>query len=509
MQLPSQILPKHQPLAPRPQPGSTGRHPRAGQAQPKFGSLNLPPNATSQFLRDILGVWVPKMPLTRSKSQFFEDAFLENVENIAFYFAIPIAAPVFAKGLTKLYGAKDVTVERIGSSWKELAKELGHDALKKGGPLVGAKIGTLVAVITFAAGWEYMVQHVKNVITAKQFNTKNFAAVAGLESAKTVAQAGEMDPVEKTKRRAWQVGSLMAGGFTLAALLPKLVANHQFVENAAPKVLTYFHFGSNEKKGVIFDLTKPMLATLAGIGACSYIDAARDWLERKETALRLCLVIPYMLVGKELAGNALAKIVDHTSIDVEKDGKIKPQKVKAVLKQYYEGTGLHPSLLKGGSLWEQFKNPDTLLDLNKVKDSLAEEFEKVAQKGVKGKIPTAIQEALITKLNLVGIGSYLLSAVVCGLGINWLAYRQTKHRYELQQQQLKSRPQPSQPGSPFWLNSAFSGHARPQSPFARLPYQPQYPTSRAPVAPQSAVFGVRQPVSSSWPHYAWPAEPLR
>lgn len=448
------------------------RHQRA--VEPKF--QGIPPNAMSQFTLDLLGVWAPKLPLTRSKAQLFEDAFLENVENGAFYFAIPLTAPLFAKGINWLsnkvepQAAGKLATEQIGSSWKAL----GTTAEKATVKMVGAKMGALLAVLSFAAGYEYMIQHVKNVITAKKFNTKNFTAVAGLEAAKLQAQAGEMDPVEKTKRRAWQVGGLMAGTFGLAAAMPYLAKNSKFIEKLSKKVLTYVNFSSG--KGHHFDITKPLLAILAGIGAVSYIDASRDHLERKENATRLAFVIPYMLFGKEMAGNLLASLLQNSKLDIGDENHVHKKKIKDILGEFKDSSGKPLSFLEQENIWNpkvlfnKFISNESPMNVGMFRSSLGEELEKIPVSKLSG----PIKEAISNRLFLITIGSYGLSALACGLGINWLAYQQTKERYKRQQEQLKlQQPAMVQPATQngFALaNQAIAapgfGRAPQASPFA-------------------------------------------
>lgn len=445
------------------------RHKRA--VEPKF--QGIPPNAMSQFTLDLLGVWAPKIPLTRSKAQFFEDAFLENVENGAFYFAIPFTAPLFAKGINWLsrqvdpHSAEKLATNQIGSSWKAL----GTTAEQATAKLVGAKMGTLLAVLSFAAGYEYMIQHVKNVITAKEFKTKNFAAVAGLEASKLQAQAGEMDPVEKTKRRAWQVGGLMAGTFGLAAAMPFLVKNSRALEAFSKKVLTYVNFNSG--KGHHFDITKPLLATLAGIGAVSYIDASRDSLERKENATRLAFVIPYMLFGKEMAGNLLASLLQNTKLDIGGENRVEKKKIKDILKAFKDSSGKPLSFLEQENIWNpkvlfnKFISKDSPMNVGMFRSTLGEELEKIPARKLAG----PIKEAISNRLFLITIGSYGLSALACGLGINWLAYQQTKERHRRQQEQLKLQQPALQPLAQNGFASmnpsiAFPGFGRAQQPAA-------------------------------------------
>ena len=139
-------------------------------SQPKFGGI--PPNAMSQFGMDLLGVWAPKIPMARSKEQLVEDAFLENVENGAFYFTIPLAAPVIAKvlswanqpGLKLDKQATQNFVNEVGSSWKDLGYKTADDYISKVSAtagkdgkaivqkMLGAKFGTLIGVVSLAGG---------------------------------------------------------------------------------------------------------------------------------------------------------------------------------------------------------------------------------------------------------------------------------------------------------------------------------------------------------------------
>lgn len=433
---------------PTPQPGGFPLNPLpllSRGLSTALQKLPIPENSMKQFLMDLLGVWAPKIPMSRSKEQLAEDAFLENIENGAFYFTIPLTAPLIAKGISSLYGqTKDMTPEqkqawinKIGTSWDELGKGIKTDAgkglgkmetyLQHGGKeathLLGPKLGTLIGVLTLAGGYEYMIQHAKNVMIAKGFGTRNFTAVAGLEGKQNQAAEGEMDPVEKAKRRTFQIGALMGTGFALAAFTPLLVTKFKTGEKVAKKVLEVCNFN----KG--FDITKPILATIAGIGAVSYVDAARDHFERKETGSRLLLVIPYMLFGKELAGNALAWGANKLKVNV--NGQ------KKAINELADGKF---SLLKGG-----FK--DSLKQAATKENFLQLDMSKKAEditKALKGMDQDVIDAVIKRNKWVVGRGSFLLGALVCGVGINWMSYQQTKSRYNKEQEQKQQLNQTQQ-----------------------------------------------------------------
>jgi hypothetical protein len=488
---------------PPPGLGSGASPPTRPASPPKFGKL-LPDNAISQFITDLSGVWgagaLPAL-LLRNKIQFFETTFLEFVEDAAFYFTLPLVGPLAATLLNHAFKPKEVEkrgYKAVGTSLKEYGAEFakqnpgkaGEPLMKTGAEnvsrkLIASKSGAVIAAMGIAAGFEYMIQHVKNVMSAKVFHTKNFTAVAGLEQSQAQVQPGLQDPVEKAKRRGKHVGLGVVGALALAALAPVAVLKSGKAYGFAKKALQYLDFGSNSAKGSLFDLQKPLLAILTGIGAVSYMDAARDPLERKETALRLSVVIPYMLFGKELVGYGLAKYHEHF-------GKV--------------GTGEDARRIKdlgirftnGKSPWQQLFKKDTFLNMGVVEKELTPQFEALAQQGKA--LPEAIKKALSKKHGRIGLWSYILSAAVCGIGINVLAYKKTEGRYKAQQEQQQvaglppgaaahvppGTPFESKPGNPF-NNPAyrpdFGGRTTLQTPPSFRPFQQFPPQSRTQAAP--------------------------
>ncbi len=405
--------------------------PKFGSAAPLGFSNIIGGNAISQFTTDTMGVWAPKMPLIRSKAQFFEETFLEFVEDAAFYFTAPVAGFALAKGFKKAFNLTLAERDSIGT---KLTEKTAETIAPK---VLAAKAGTIVGALAIASGFEYMIQHTKNVITAKSFKTKNFTAVAGLEAAEYKAAKGEMDPVDKAKKRAIQVGVATATVLGAAALAPMYLAKHPagFLAASSKKMLQYVDFGGK------FDINKPIVAILAGVGAVSYIDAARDSLERKETGTRLAVVIPYMLFGKEIAGwglsnyqNAFGKVtskvknakgemeeVTHKIADLRKDFKF------SFRKQEKDGTHIKP--------FAQAGKAESFLNMGVLRDSLNEKFEEIA-KAYPEKGPavfnTSLQEALINRNFKMSIYSYVISAAIAGMGINAIAYAQTRKRHAKQ-----------------------------------------------------------------------------
>lgn len=471
-------------------------HPQSKpSAQPKFGAI--PPNAMSQFALDLLGVWAPKIPMARSKEQLAEDAFLENIENGAFYFTIPLAAPWIAKGISRLHNlgkglnedARKNLVTEIGSSWDKLGSKTAGDYIAKKGAgaaqtMMGAKLGTLIGVLSLAGGYEYMIQHAKNVMIAKGFGTKNFTAVAGLEGKQNQAAEGEMDPVDKAKKRTFQVGALMGSGFALAAATPWLVRKSSLYKKGAEKVLEVCNFNNG------FDITKPILATIAGIGAVSYVDAARDHFERKETGSRLLLVIPYMLFGKELAGNALAWGASKLKVTAA-DGK------KVAINKLVSDADGGFSLLRGGfkDSWKQAGKKETFLQVGMTKK--AKDIEEALK--LKNVNPEVIKAVVNRNKWIVERGSFLLGALVCGIGINWMSYQQTKSRYkkEQEQKQQMAQAQQVQPQAGRTVFQSYGGFAAQGKPLED-PAAAAIAASRV----QTPYYGARQ-VSNPYGYSQW------
>lgn len=445
----------------------------------------LPANAMSQLAADTMGVWAPKIPLTRSKQGFFEDAFLEWAENIPFYLLVPAAAPLFAK----LFAGKRLSPKDIGSSWSVLGKKAiakaGDSAIGK--DLLGAKVGTLLSVLSLSWGWEYMVQHTKNYITAKHLKTTNFEAVAGLEGKTTKVKRGNADPVKKAKKRAKQVGAAVLSGLFLAAAAPKMIEKSLRVENMARKMMRYFNFSGDS-----FDLNKPILASVIGVGVMSYLDAARDKLELKETASRLSLIVPYLLFGKEVSGNLLAKLFNHSKVDgIQGTEKVAIKDVLKGLKSSKTGeAGPDFSFRKEGSLWQKFKTPESFLDLShfKTKEDVAREFGALAEKGFN--IPESTKVAIASKLGQVSLGQFVLGALISGVGITWLSYNQTNRRWSHAQEQ-ESASAPASITSP----KDSSGAVRNQLPFQLVGRNPlsQPATRVASNIPLTSLSGSSEP----------------
>jgi hypothetical protein len=379
------------------------------------------PSAVNQALLDIAGVWAPKLIVLRSYFQFFEETFLEFVEDLAFYFSTALAGFGLHKPMARLGGLESKNIA------EEIGKGLGgkaEDPKVASKNLIAAKFGTVLGALGLGSGFEFLIQHAKNAVTATQLHARNFTAVAGLEDPQDKAAKGEMDPVDKARRRLWQTAAATVGSLAVAFAAPKLVLRNAGVEKAARKFLSYVDFS----KGKAFDLSKVFLAVLAGVGAVSYFDASRDSLERKENATRLAVVIPYMLFGKELMNLAVAKFHE-TFGSIQVDGKeVKLRKLKEQL---------NFSFVKENPIRKAL-NKETFLDMGVVrgKDELMQHVDDITkglaktpqtEKWIKG-----IKEGLSHRSGAIGNSAFYLSAATTGILINLIAYAMTRERFKRQ-----------------------------------------------------------------------------
>ncbi len=363
--------------------------------RPRFGGI-FGKEAIQGLIVDTLGILGPKLVVARGSLNRTEEWVLEGLEDIVFYFTVPA---VGLYGFSKLFQSQLKTLGTKISS-VALGKAL-PPALLKNRFVLGAKTGTLLATIAVAAGMEFLVPHVRNFITAKAYNAKNFTAVANLEAARSTVKAGESDPVEKAKSRILPVALSVAGLVGLAFCLPKLVAKSSAWQKAAQTFTKYVDFGSSSP----FDMSKPILAILALVGLGGYLDATRDKLELKEVATRVALfTIPYYLFGKELAGNLLGRLIQNQHVKL--NGK--SVAIKSLV------PFINPKLPKS-----------SFLDFNQLVSNT-----HVVQTLDKLKLPASVKSAIVGKHTFIGYARFILSALVVGVVANLVAFHQTKQRHQ-------------------------------------------------------------------------------
>jgi hypothetical protein len=425
--------------------------------------------AINAVVMDTIGVLFPKLVISRSAPATTESIFLEVVENVPFYAGATLLGrfafgPLY-KFLLKLN--KNETLAHIGTP----LKALGEGASKQ---LIAAKIGTVFGIVALAGGFEFLVSHVNNYLTHSVFKLNNFTAVAGLEKARTQIKQGEEDPVAKAKNRFIKVPLISLALATVGGIFAAAVLHSPSALNAAKRILQHFDFGVNAEKSA-FDLSKPLLSLMIASGVTSYLDAARGDFERVEVGFRLSVVVPYLLAGKNLIGNALARLHENAAITL-------PNGQKGQIKDLVPFTD--KSLL--------FR--DSFLDFNQVKGSVFKEVQAL-------KVEDALKETILNRFNRIGHQINYFAFAGMGITLGLLSYALTRYRFNqknkaaaqqatLDQTQLNTpspavitglKPvepsaNPLQPVQPIWVPSpSVAAYSSSYSPYnARPNFSPVY-----------------------------------
>ncbi len=344
----------------------------------------------------------------KNSLQLRESWILEWLENVAFYVATPVMGQyVFGKIFSNV---TKTPAEHIGTAFKNLKPE----QITKG--LIGGKAATIVSVMAFAMGWEFLVQHAKNWITAEKFNAKNFTAVASLEDSRQTLKPGEIDPVARAKKRFLQVGLLAAGALAFAGFLPKLILKNPQAAELAKKAFKVFDF---KGVGAPWGMSRAVFAAIVGTGVASYLDAARSWDEFKEVGSRLLFVAPNLIFGQDLLGTGLGYLFQNTTVGSGKNAFKIADKVPFIDK----------SLL--------FK--DSFLSFNQLRP-----WKQIEDSMKALKLDKALQSAVETRYKVVsGIPKYLVGSLGIGMLLTWLTYSATRHRFEARNQKAKKEtPEP-------------------------------------------------------------------
>jgi hypothetical protein len=366
--------------------------------------------ALTQFAINTLGTTAPKVVVARTPAQLAEDVFLQLIEDSAICFSIGLSAKYwFAPLVQGLY-----QLSKVGIKAEDLGKNiavLGNKASNN--HLIAGKMGVLVASVALMHGIVYLTPYLKNVMSAHVFKTKNFSAIAGLEGKKDQLSADEVDPLLLAKKRVLPIVLVTMGAIATGLALPKLLLNNPKAINASKALLKWFDFGKNKP----FELSKPLVVSVFVPGFLSYVDSARDMLEKLEIATRLAFIFPYQAAGKELTGNWLARIFQQQTMGGGTTG-IAPFKM----------------VDKVSLLDKTLFQKESWLDFNRVKSAQAV-FKEVQALNLPAEVASAITRAH----TFAEMGAFGLSASLMGAGISLLAFAQTRSRFKQRQQQTVAK----------------------------------------------------------------------
>ncbi|MEB3206127.1 MAG: hypothetical protein VKK59_02110 [Vampirovibrionales bacterium] len=391
----------------------------------RFG--NLGGDVVQNLTRDTVGILGPKLFIAnaqRGKTQAVEDIALEALEDGVFYGMVPVLGHYAIAPLFKALANAKEPLAIIGTPLR-LLKSQPATAAKLSKSLLGAKLGSIAAIISLAMAAEYLVYFAKNLVSAFAFKTRNFEGVAGLEKP-TNHVASEHDPVLKSQKRLKQVALLAASAFSASLAIPTLVKRGLIPEKIAQNILHHIDFKKSGKD--VFQLSKPIFAAMIASGYLAGLDSARSNLERWENAIRIAGVGTFLLAGNELARNLLATIFEKTTVQV---GHTR-QRLADIVK------------LTDASQFQK----ESLLNFSNVKPlhAVEQEVANLAH------IAPGVKNLILKRAKLLN-GEMLplaLSSAVMGVFLTLLSYAQTKWRYDRQVKQAAMTHQtPSEPTSSF------------------------------------------------------------
>lgn len=166
--------------------------------------------------------------------------------------------------------------------------------------LAPARLATFLSAIAVSCLFgQSAIIYAKNILTAYSFNKDSFSGLLHLKGENT------MDPsssptVQKSKKRIGQLTLATLGVVGGSSILARF--GHQLtggVQKAIHSLAGAFDFDRAKKGGkLMMGMTRNHLMGFMAIAFAAYLDAARDKLERQETAPRLLIIFANLLFFK-------------------------------------------------------------------------------------------------------------------------------------------------------------------------------------------------------------------
>ena len=257
------------------------------------------------FLQDTAVAWLPKTLISRSKAELSEATFLEFLESFLIYYGVPLTGGKIFNPLIRRIAKHthpDFNPHVLTQSMAELSSKLSKEELAKVLPAKAAIILATLGAVVF--GGEFVVSNAKNLMTSEVFKKDNFSDVVNLSQGKR--QTHVESPVsQKARKRILQSAFMAAGTVASALLLARFGYRMPVLQKPLAKFVKTFDFEFS-KEGM-YRLSKAQMVTFMGFALLTYLDAARDKLERLEVAARLSLVLPYLAFGQEALEKLLIK----------------------------------------------------------------------------------------------------------------------------------------------------------------------------------------------------------
>ncbi|MGE0200189.1 MAG: hypothetical protein AB7P76_04390 [Candidatus Melainabacteria bacterium] len=422
-------------------------------------------NSGIAFLQDTLSVWAPKSLLTRSLVDFVEMSYLEFVESALFYFSSSNAGALLHKAYKKALpnGRHGVTPDHLTTPLKNLYNTSGK-LVRKGlqetveNPeqlrrITATKAGIIIASVgAVGMAAEYALSFAKNLMTKHVFKVEEFKKVANLSD----DNGKNPEAMAKSSRRIRESAVISAGLVGLAGVVAALGHRSPLLSKGLEKFVSVFDFKFapvlNKKTGqtvMKYKLGRGQLTAIIAAGMTSYVDAARDHLERMEVATRVLLTGPYLASGGSLFSIAALKLLKNKYKDsviiqdkshpnwAQKHTRLATKDMQTVFNEVVE-----TELAKLGKTAERLTGAERTELYNAVRNNPA----------IKGKLTLTW-------------GPLLFGMATIGLGVTGLMRYWTAQRYKRQQAEAAANPdQAALPPQPPPLVSQATANA-----FSSLP----------------------------------------
>jgi hypothetical protein len=282
--------------------------------------------AVFTFFQDLLVSLGSRAAAFRGAAEGFETSLLELLENLVVYFGLkPIGGGMNRLSLAVL--PKQDRTKLAPLLRNEAVTSLPAELLKK---LNSVKAAT--AITTLAASLlcgEYIILHLKNLMTAQVFKKDRFTDVIGLSQGHIKNQT-ESPVLQKSKNRMFQLPATFAAILAGSLILARTGHKSELVQNTATLM---------EKKGFLLtrnpqtgklEVPFNLIRTYMFLSIPGYLDAARDKQERIEAAIRLPIVMGYLAFGQGFLEKILAKTLFKDLQEKGPDGKIQVKRLTAI-----------------------------------------------------------------------------------------------------------------------------------------------------------------------------------
>lgn len=387
--------------------------------------------AAVRFTQDSIVNWVPKIPFSRSLSDFSEMTFLEMSENFLVYFGGKfLDEKIFKKILLKK--ATPEVKKNVATSAIDLIKGKESEDAKKA---ISIKAALAVCGLAIPLA-EYSLSYLKNLFTLKVFKQADFNNIANLNKEKTEDLEKQKQVKESAIKHLKIAGGIFAGCLAFAALLATKGKNSEALQSFSKLILAPGTklFKNNPNKERIVNkyfgldsskLTRGGLVTCVLAGFIGYSGAAKDRGKQNllEVLYRFPLVGFYVVTGNDLIEAGFKKLL------------IKNGKCKEILEAAEKNNDKElPKMAKLPELAVELANKK-MRELGKIGDMTA--LEKATE--------VEFKKLISQKLVVMGL-PLLFGLTVMGFFVAGMSRFFTQYRYDKEMNEMKNKQQDTQFG---------------------------------------------------------------